>query len=176
MDHEPIADRLAIHELSDRYADAADRRDAVAFAGLFLPDATLTVVRGGDTSVYEGRDQIATIPGRLDRYRLTLHVVTNHHCRIDGDTAHGGALCQAHPLTDDEPLDEPPEAPIDTPPGRPGDRPGAGSTPTATDRVLTIRYVDTYARAAPGWQFASREVHTLWTSIGPVTVPSPSPS
>jgi hypothetical protein len=148
MEDPSIADRLAIHQLSDGYADAADRRDPVAFSDLFLPDATLSVLRGGaDPSSYVGRDQIAAIPRMLERYRLTLHVVTNHHCSVDGDEARGGAVCQAHHLVDD----------------------ASGPSPGTTDLVLHIRYRDTYARATTGWHFATREVHILWTSTGPVT-------
>ena len=85
MDVSQVADRLAIQDLVDGYADAADRRDPVAFAALFLPDATLTIVRdGAEPSVHTGREQLARIPEMLGRYPLTLHVVTNHHCTIDG--------------------------------------------------------------------------------------------
>ena len=148
MDVTQVADRLAIHDLVDGYADAADRRDPVAFAGLFLPDASLTVVRdGADPSVHAGREQLARIPELLGRYPLTLHVVTNHHCSIDGDEAWGGAICQAHHLTH-----------------------GDDGT---TDLVLHIRYRDAYARTSAGWRIAAREVHILWTSTGPATVLRP---
>jgi hypothetical protein len=152
MDDAELADRLAIHRLSDAYADAADRRDAVAFSGLFLPDATLQVIRdGAEPSTFVGHDRLAEIPAMLARYRTTLHVVTNHHCTLDRDLAHGGAICQAHHLIDD----------------------ATGADPTTSDLVLNIRYRDSYARTGAGWRFATREVHILWTSTGPVTSASP---
>ncbi len=144
MDAAAVADRLALEDLVDGYADAADRRDAVAFAALFLPDATLTIVRAGaEPSVHSGHEQLARIPEMLRRYPLTLHVVTNHHGTIDGDEARGGAICQAHHLVE-----------------------GDDGT---TDLVLNIRYRDTYARTGAGWRIATREVHILWTSTLPVT-------
>jgi len=149
MDATQLADRLAIHDLSDGYADATDRRDPVAFAALFLPDATLSIIRdGAEPSVYAGHERLAEIPRLLERYRLTLHVVTNHHCSIDDDEARGGAICQAHHLVDRD----------------------DGST---SDLVLTIRYRDGYARTPVGWRIATREVHILWTSTEPVTTSSP---
>ena len=34
--------------------------------------------------------------------------------------------------------------------------------------MLTIRYLDAYARHGDAWRFASREVHILWTSELPL--------
>ena len=139
MDVDQLADRAAIQALCDGYADAADRRDPVAFVDLFLPDATLTVVReGSEPSTYVGRERLAEIPALLGRYPITLHVVTNHHCTIDGDEARGGAICQAHHLV-------------------------ASDDGTSSDLVLNIRYHDRYARTGGGWRIAAREVHILWT-------------
>ena len=39
---------------------------------------------------------------------------------------------------------------------------------TATDVVLTICYLDAYARTADGWRFARREVQILWTREHPL--------
>jgi len=143
MDVAQVADRLALSDLADGYADAADRRDPVAFAALFLPHATLTVVRdGAEPSVHTGHTQLARIPEVLGRYRQTLHVVTNHHATIKGDQARGRAICQAHHLVD-------------------GDE-------GTTDLVLNIRYRDTYSRTAAGWRIATREVHILWAATLPV--------
>ena len=90
MDVAQVADRLALSDLADGYADAADRRDPVAFAALFLPHATLTIVRdGAEPSVHTGHDQLARIPEMLGRYRQTLHVVTNHHVTDQGRPGQG---------------------------------------------------------------------------------------
>ena len=145
MDTSEVADRLALHDLVIAYATTADRRDASGFTALFLPDATLTARRGaGEPAVYAGTDRLAEIPARLSRYDETFHVVTNHQCQLDGDTATGEAACRAHHVTA-------------------GDR-------DATDLVLTIRYRDAYRRTDAGWRFATRDVHILWTSEEPVTL------
>ena len=146
MDTSEVADRLALHDLVVAYASTADRRDVAAFAALFLPDATLTARRGnGEPGIYTGTERLAEIPERLGRYTETFHVVTNHVCQVDGDTAHGEAACRAHHVS--------------------------VTDGGATDLVLTIRYRDTYQRTDAGWRFATRDVHILWTSEEPVTLP-----
>jgi hypothetical protein len=145
MDTATVADRLALHDLVIAYAARADRRDATGFTDLFLPDARLTARRGdGEPTVYRGTDRLAGIPQLLGRYDQTFHVVTNDDAEVDGDTATGEALCQAHHLSS-----------------------GAGGV---TDLVLTIRYADTYQRTPSGWRFATRDVHIIWTSEQPVTL------
>src|SRR4051794_8802952 len=102
MDAAEVADRLALQALAVGYATTADARDAAGFAALFLPDATLTARRGdGPAAAYVGHERLAEIPERLSRYDETFHVVTNHRGEVDGDTATGGALCQAHHVTRD---------------------------------------------------------------------------
>ena len=146
MDAPDPAERLALRDLVDAYGASADRRDPATFTALFLPDATLTVHHGESPPVaYVGHDRLAEIPERLGRYRQTLHLMSNHRVDIDGDTAEGEAACQAHHLTDQE-----------------------GGT---VDLVMTIRYRDTYSRTVSGWRFATRQVHILWRSEGPVTLP-----
>jgi len=138
MDPDRIADRLELRDLVDGYARAADRGDRVALEALFLPDATLTVRRpGGEPHTYDGATALGEIVPRLERYARTFHLVANHWCSISGTKATGEAYCEAHHVRIDE------EGPVDV--------------------VLTIRYVDAYARGAEGWRFASRDVQILWT-------------
>jgi hypothetical protein len=140
-----MVDERALRDLVDGYAAAADAGDSEAFTQLFLPEATLSARRGDEApAVYVGSARLAEIPARLARYRRTFHVVTNHRFEIEGDIATGGALCQAHHVSD-----------------------GDGG---ATDLVLTISYHDRYARTAAGWRFATRDVHILWTTEHPVTI------
>jgi hypothetical protein len=139
-----VVERCALRDLVEDYAAAADQRDTAMFTGLFLADATLSIHRqDGVPVLYTGLDRLSEIPERLARYRQTLHLVGNHRVTIDGDTAHGEATCQAHHLSDHE--------------------------DGITDLVLTIRYQDVYARTPVGWRFATRQVHILWQSEGPVT-------
>jgi hypothetical protein len=144
MDAAQLADRVELRDLVDGYARAADRGDRVAFEALFLPDASLTVRRpGSEPHTYEGAGHIGEIVPRLGRYARTFHLVANHWCSVSGAKATGEAYCEAHHVRVDV----------------------AG----AVDVVLTIRYVDTYARATEGWRFASREVQILWTREVPLS-------
>jgi SnoaL-like domain len=153
-----VADRLALQDLVIAYASAADRRDVAGFTALFLPDATLTARRGdGEASAYAGTERLAEVPQRLSRYHQTFHVVTNHRCEIDGDTATGEAVCQAHHLTTGR-SGRVESDPIESDDGR------------TRDLMLAIRYTDAYQRTTGGWRFATRDVHILWTSEGPVAI------
>ncbi len=145
-----MADRIELRDLVDGYARAADRRDRAAIEALFLPDATLTVTRpGSDPFTYEGAAALSEIVPKLDRYAQTFHLVANHWCTFDGPRATGEAYCQAHHVRAD--------------------------TQPAVDLVLTIRYLDAYARSRDGWRFARREVQILWTSEVPLTT-GPAPA
>jgi hypothetical protein len=141
----PLEDRLALRELVDAYAMAVDQRDETWFRSLWLPDARLTTHAGAGPaeSDLDGIDAIARIPSMIARYPLTLHVVANHLCRLDGDGdgagATGEAYCIGHHLT---PTDD----------GR------------HDDYVMAIRYIDRYGRDDGGaWRFARREVRRQFT-------------
>jgi hypothetical protein len=146
MDPDRIADRLELRDLVDGYARAADRGDRVALEALFVPDATLTVLRPGrEPHTYSGPTSIGQIVPNLQRYARTFHLVANYWCSFGGGRASGEVYCEAHHVL------------VDAERG------------TATDVVLAIRYVDGYVRTHDGWRFASREVHILWTSELPVS-------
>ncbi len=127
-----------MHELRalvDGYGVAVDDGDVESFCSLFTDDAVLSVLDadGAERSRYEGAAELATLPPKLARYDRTLHLVSTHHARVDGDRARGTAYCEAH--------------------HRSGD----------VDRILYIRYEDDYVRTAAGWRIAARTVRTLWT-------------
>jgi hypothetical protein len=128
------ADCLALRELVESYATAADRRDATGFADLFSVDATLATFSpaGAVASSYTGRDEIATIPQRLATYDLTVHLVGTVDVQVDGTTAAGEAGCTAHHLRGSD------------------------------DKIMVIRYVDRYVRE-DRWRFSAREVRVLFT-------------
>jgi hypothetical protein len=143
-DEVTVEDRLALRELVDAYALAVDQRDETWFRSLWLPDARLTTHAGdgppqGDM---QGVDAISRVTTLIARYPLTLHVVANHVCRLDGHdpgAATGEAYCIGHHLT---PTDD----------GR------------HDDYVMAIRYIDRYGRDDGGaWRFATREVRRQWT-------------
>ena len=120
-----------LHELTLRYADCADARDADGFRALFADDAVLTVIEpdGTPRPPLVGVDQIAKIPVRLGRYDRTVHRVGAPRFEAAGpDAATGTVGCEAH-----HHLGE-------------------------TDTVMTITYEDRYRRTEDGWRFAERTV------------------
>jgi hypothetical protein len=135
-------DRVALFDLSIRYAAAADNRDGDAFAELFepegeamfpaYPDELRPVVRRS------GQAALRRTPGALKGYVVTFHQVSNPIFRIEGDDADGTVQCVAHHLT-----------------GEPG---AVG----ATDLVWFIRYEDTYRRRDGSWRFRRRVLHLQW--------------
>jgi 3-phenylpropionate/cinnamic acid dioxygenase small subunit len=137
------SDRLAIQDLSYRYAAGVDRRDEDLFLSAFDPDATLTVVRtapdGAEKiSVRTGHDELRAIPHLIARYTKTFHFVGNHRIRIVGDAATGEVYCTAHHLT------------VEPEGGR--------------DYVMFIRYQDAYRQDSAGqWLIASRRLVVDWT-------------
>jgi hypothetical protein len=133
----------ALRALSAAYAAGVDRRDAALVRACFTPDAEL-VVRGRDgvrplpERRLVGRDEISGITTTIARYRRTFHLVGQgrYDVEIEGRRATGEVYCEAHhhAVADDG---------------------------TVTDRVLHIRYQDTYA-LADEWLVASRIVAVDW--------------
>ena len=128
------ADRLALRDLVEAYARAADTRDADLVRDCFVAGGTLTVHwLGRDPSTMVMPDDAERIPQGLARYDRTLHFVGNHHAVVDGDSATGEAYCFAHHVTGTD------------------------------DHVMAIRYEDTYRRDAGTWRFATRHLRLEWT-------------
>ncbi len=128
-------DLLAIRNLVETYASCADRRDPDGIAALFLEDGsfTLFLVPGTDltepTAVLHGRDSIAQAMHALDRYDATMHIIGNHVATLDGERATGEARCVAHHIVD------------------------------GVDRVMLIRYVDSYIHYDGVWYFNQRVLY-----------------
>jgi hypothetical protein len=139
-------DRDDLRMLATRYAMGVDRRDAEMFGSAFHPDAqlhTFTRITDEPTKVYDGRDQIATIPSKMvGRYDATFHAVHQCHFEATADGATGEVYCTASHF--------------------------GGSAAVGGSFVMYIRYRDTYTRAPDGsWGIARREVHTDWTETTP---------
>jgi hypothetical protein len=128
------ADRVALRDLVQAYAEGCDTADADLLRRCFADGATLTVHwsdRPATTLAFPaGADRI---PEGLARYDLTLHLVANHRAEIDGDQATGHTYCVAHHVTGTD------------------------------DHVMAIRYDDTYRRDPDGWKFTARHLRHLWT-------------
>src|SRR4029079_9258171 len=87
-----------------------------------------------------GRDEIADAMAGLERYRVTTHHVGQQLVTFDDadpDVATAETYCMAHNLRE---------------------RDGA-----TFDRVMSIRYQDTYVRAEGTWLIAHRRLLTDWT-------------
>lgn len=145
-----LADRLAIRDLVDRYARAADRVDGAAAAALFTEQGALRIFeRGRDEPVRErlGREAIAVAFAGLSRYEVTLHVVANHLVDLDGDVATGETYCLAHHVR------------------------SLGEGAERSDYLMAIRYLDDFVRTAEGWRFSQRRLHLEFTQELPVSGP-----
>jgi uncharacterized protein (TIGR02246 family) len=135
-------DALAIRALCERYAQAVDASDSVAFASLFTPDghvdaydgATMTPMPGWHA--FRGREQLAEIPaGAKAVAPTTMHFIGNHVADIAGDHATGVTYCIANHLRADR-----------------------------SNLVLMIRYLDKYQRTSEDdWLIAHRRIVIEWT-------------
>ena len=147
-----LADRLAIRELVDLYARAADRVDGAGAAALFTPMGVLRIFeRGTEAPVREriGREEISTAFAGLSRYEVRLHVVANHLVELDGDIATGETYCLAHHVRSI----------------------GEGVNSHLSDYVMAIRYLDTFERTSEGWRIAQRHLQLEFTEERPVSGP-----
>jgi hypothetical protein len=136
-----VADRLAIRELVDAYADCADRRDAAGQMALFTEDADFVVYadRGNPvpTQRFRGRAALAPICQQLEAYQVTMHINGQSTTWIDGARASGVTWCLVHQLKID-----------------------------ATARVIiiaSVRYLDSYVKRDSRWLIRQRQVLIDWT-------------
>jgi uncharacterized protein (TIGR02246 family) len=144
VDDVRVADRIALRALVDGYAQGADRRRPDQAAAQFTPDGVLTIYTDPDgeqvRAERRGSDEIAEAMRGLDRYRVTDHHVGQKLVAFDDadpDVATAETYCVAHHLRERD-----------------------GST---VDRVMSIRYQDTYVRADGIWLIAHRLLLTDWT-------------
>jgi ketosteroid isomerase-like protein len=146
-----LEDRVALRELAEAYARAADRIDAAGLAALFTPEGVLRVGAPGASTAPPaeriGREQIEKAIGGLSRYLKTMHFVGNQYLTVDasGDRATGETYCIAHHIS--------------------------GESGSQNDHVMIIRYQDQFVRTADGWQIAVRELVVDWTETRTVTSP-----
>jgi ketosteroid isomerase-like protein len=142
-----VADDAEIRALSDRYAAAVDGRDVDGLLAVFAPDATLFRPPGDDGAPgFEvvGHDALRGVIQQLARdYLSTSHVLGERRYEVDGRAARGEVVCTAHHLRD-------------------------GVAGEVIDRVLHIRYVDTYDGAGGTWRISRRELHVDRTDELPV--------
>jgi len=140
------AESRELHELVEQYAQAVDRADGTAVAALFADDGVLALWMdpGSDKQSGEmvGPEQIAGVGDSLRRYVATHHTISSHTSVVDGRNASGETLCTAHHVEDVN-----------------GKR---------HDRVMYLRYTDSFTRTNEGWRFSRRELRVQWVSVLPV--------
>jgi len=142
VDQGLLADRLALADLAAAYARAADRRDPEGSAATFTEDGLLAIYHGQPgaeppTMERRGREAIAKAMVGLNRYTETTHLVGQQLVQIEGDRATGETYCLAHHLS------------------------GEGSQRIIY--IMSIRYLDVFARTAEGWRIAERRLAVDWT-------------
>lgn len=140
-----VGDHLALRQLAERYGLAVDCADADLFAGQFTEDAVLTSPSG----VFQGRDALRTIPGRLrERYARTFHAVLNQVPALSGNRASAQTYAIARHVFE---------------------RPGTGWQ----CHEMTIRYQDQFRRTNGTWLIARRELIVDMTHTFAVDGPAP---
>ncbi len=139
------ADRLAIRELVDAYAQCADRRDAEGQKSLFTEDAHFVVYMEGQgsepTQALHGREALTPVFDDLNRYQATMHFNGQTTISLDGDRAAGESYCIAHHLFTED-----------------GER---------KLMIAWLRYGDTLVKLAGVWLFAERNLYVDWTETRP---------
>ena len=135
------ADRLAIRELVDAYAQCADRRDADRQKSLFTEDTHFVVYMDGQgsepTQVLDGREALTPVFDDLNRYQATMHFNGQSTIALGGDRATGESYCIAHHLFTED-----------------GER---------KLMIAWLRYGDTFVKIDDTWLFAERNLYVDWT-------------
>jgi hypothetical protein len=145
------ADRLALRELFDAYAQCADRRDATGQKALFTDDTVFAVYMDGADSdasyVLNGREALTPVFEDLNRYEVTTHFNGQSTFDLDGERATGESYTIAHHLYTKD-----------------GER---------RIMVASLRYLDTFAKIDGTWYFAERKLILDWSETRPSTPGAP---
>lgn len=137
MDPHPVADRLALRELAERYAKTMHDLDAPTLGELFVPGGRL-LISASETREFVAPDGLAAIIDHMARYTATMYLVGNQLLDVDGDVATGETWTIAKHLR---------------------------ATDTAAPEVVTnpVCYVDTCRRVDGAWRYVERHARILWT-------------
>jgi hypothetical protein len=145
---EESADRLAIQRLVDAWAHCADRRQARQQGELFTPQGTVAVYMGDPAThaaiqTIVGQEDLTESFAVLTNYEHTTHFNGQSTITVNDDSATGETYCLAHHVwTENE---------------------------VRQLMVMSIRYIDTFARTDDGWRFDTRNLIIDWTSQQPLT-------
>ena len=135
------ADRLAIRELVEAYAQCADRRDAKGQMSLFTEDTHFVVfmnAKDPEPSMdLHSRDALAPVFADLNKYYATTHFVGQSTIlTLEGQRATGEAYCLAHHVTVN------------------GEK--------RRLMVASLRYLDKFVKTDDAWFFAERLLYVDW--------------
>ena len=133
-----IEDRLALQELSNRYARAVDRRDYAAFVALFAANGVLC----GPGYALTAHAEIERGIRLIEQYEATQHCVHNQLVEVRGDAASGETYCVARHIYERDGV----KRKLD----------------------MGVRYQDEYRRERGGWRFTRRELVLDWTQDLPL--------
>jgi SnoaL-like domain len=151
-EQQEIDDYAALRRLTEIYASGCDRRDSAGVAGCFAPDGRLAMYNAAGDLVREivGRDAVEGAIAGLRRYDATFHFLGQQSLVLDVDAATGETYCFAHHVY------------------RRGDE--------RYDRIMAIRYRDTFCRAGREWLFEDRRLHVDWIEYRPIGTVDLAPS
>jgi hypothetical protein len=135
------ADRLAIRELIEAYANCADRRDGNGQMSLFTADTHFVVHMNAKdpkpSQELNSREALAPVFADLNKYAATMHFVGQSTIlSLTPDKGTGEAYCLAHHLTVDG---------------------GKRSL-----MIAALRYYDTFVKVDSAWLFAERLLYVDW--------------
>jgi hypothetical protein len=140
---ENLVAREEIRELVLLYSRAIDRNDMALVRDLYAEDATDT---HGEFHFATVGEFISALDDALTVFRYTGHHVCNHLISVEGDEGQGEVYVLAyHSLPD-----------------------GAGGW---IERIVGVRYFDTYRKTQGRWRFAARVVRHDWETERPIPEP-----
>jgi hypothetical protein len=137
-----LLDERALQRLCLNYGFHADARDGESFAKLFTSDAVLE----GSGLRFDSSGALREVPGRLNIYKKTYHVICNSYFELNEDEATGVVYSSSHHLKEN-------------PDG------------SLSDIVMYITYHDHYSRQHDGWKFRRRRLALEFLEEKAVTVP-----
>jgi hypothetical protein len=133
-----LLDKQAIHEVVLRYCRGVDRLDLPLVRSCYHSDG----VDHHTGFTGSADDYVAWIDGGLRRFTGTMHLIGNHLCELQGETAHAETYGTAHHWGE--------------PPGDP-----------TVNFTSAFRYVDRFERRDGQWRIAERFAVREWTRAIP---------
>ena len=137
---EEAADRLAIRELVEAYAQCADRRDAKGQLALFTADAHFVVYMNAKdptpSQELHSREELAPVFADLNRYAATMHFLGQTTIlTLTRDRGAAETYCMPHHYT---------------------------SGKVRSLMIAALRYMDTFVKMDGAWLFAERKLYVDW--------------